>query len=74
MFNFIGEPCELIKSTNSFPGIVVHPCADVADQTDHHGNRKYIPTKRPAYDFWILLNYYLYTIRVRLNLFFFFFL
>ncbi|CAF0951500.1 unnamed protein product [Brachionus calyciflorus] len=48
------EPCELIKSTNSFPGIVVHPCADSSlDQTETigYGERKFMPTRRPAYDF-----------------------
>lgn len=47
------EPCELIKSCNSFPGIVVHPCDDSNDQTDNigYGQRKFMPTRRPAYDF-----------------------
>ncbi|RNA29015.1 calcipressin-1 isoform X1, partial [Brachionus plicatilis] len=47
------EPCELIKSSESFPGIVVHPCGDMDDPTSNigYGSKKFIPTKRPAYDF-----------------------
>ncbi len=49
---FTVEPCELIKSKDDIPGIVIHPCIDQQDTFDNsHLKRKFIPTKRPADDF-----------------------
>lgn len=47
------EPCELIKSNNEMPGIVIHPCADSQEFFENNTNatRKFMPTRRPAYDF-----------------------
>lgn len=45
------EPCELIKSNNEIPGIVIHPCADmIFENADSSNKLKYIPTRRPAND------------------------
>ena len=45
------EPCELIKSNDDTPGIVVHPCEDSEFNDEHHLPRKYIPTRRPPDQF-----------------------
>jgi len=45
------EPCELIKSNNDMPGIIIHPCADQQDFFDNsNATRKFMPTRRPAND------------------------
>lgn len=47
------EPCELIKSNNDMPGIIIHPCADSQEffETNDNMKRKFMPTRRPANDF-----------------------
>lgn len=47
------EPCELIKSNNDMPGIIIHPCAESQEFFDNNTNvtRKFMPTRRPANDF-----------------------
>lgn len=46
------EPCELIKSNEGMPGIIIHPCDDSEEFFENNSNatRKFMPTKRPAFD------------------------
>lgn len=47
------EPCELVKSRNDMPGIIIHPCADSQEFFEENKNvqRKFMPTRRPANEF-----------------------
>lgn len=44
------EPCELIKSKDNMPSIVIHPCPDLDMPMDSNLKRKFMPTRRPAND------------------------
>lgn len=48
------QPCEVVKSTcGKTPSIIIHPCPDIINDLsdDKNFKRKYMPTKRPAFDF-----------------------
>ncbi len=49
MTNLKGEPCELIKSQDNIPGIVIHPCSDSNETSTSYGGQKkrFIQTRRP---------------------------
>ena len=48
LINFKGEPCEIIKSQDNIPGIVIHPCCDSNDTPTYGGQKKrFINTRRP---------------------------
>lgn len=46
------EPCEIVKSNENMPGIIIHPCTDSNEFFDNNNNatRKFMPTRRPAND------------------------
>ena len=48
LIHFKGEPCEIIKSQDNIPGIVIHPCSDANETTANYGQKKrFINTRRP---------------------------